>query len=241
MHFLRLSGKNRDWKVDFYRGLAVILMVIFNYSFTLRYFNIYNLEGGWFYWYLFPRIIGGMFIFLAGFSLMLGYKNNKNKTTILNNGIKILSFGLLITLVTWILFPRDFIIFGILHLIGLSIILSSFFVRFRHKILLGIALILTGLYLDNLIFDFPWLLWLGLVPREFYTFDYWPLLPWVGLFLIGMHFGNIYEIKKKIIKNPIINIFLILGRNSLIIYLIHQVLLVIFLYAIFGTTTNLHI
>ena len=236
MHLLKLSGKNRDWKIDFYRGLAVILMVIFNYSFTLRYFNIYNLEGGWFYWYLFPRIIGGMFIFLAGFSLMLGYKNNKNKTTILYNGIKIFSLGLLITLVTWILFPRDFIIFGILHLIGLSIILSSFFVRFRHKILLGIALILTGLYLDNLIFDFPWLLWLGLVPREFYTFDYWPLLPWFGLFLVGMHFGNKYKIKKKIIKNPIINIFLILGRNSLIIYLIHQVLLVIFLFLFFGTT-----
>jgi len=236
MHLLKLSDKGRDWKVDSCRGLAVILMVIFNYSFTLRYFNIYSVEGGWFYWYLFPRIIGGVFIFLAGFSLMISYKNNKSKATILHNGIKIFSLGLLITLVTWFLFSRDFIIFGILHLIGLSIILSSFFIRFRHKILLGIAFILAGLYLGNLIFDFPWLLWLGLVPREFYTFDYWPLLPWFGLFLIGMHFGNIYEIKKKAIRNPVINIFSSLGRNSLVIYLIHQVLLVIFLFLFFGTT-----
>src|SRR3989344_1609060 len=233
MHFLRLSGKNRDWKVDFYRGLAVILMVIFNYSFTLRYFNIYNLEGGWFYWYLFPRIIGGAFIFLAGFSLMLSYKNNKNRTAILHNGIKIFSLGLLITLVTWILFPGNFIIFGILHLIGLSVILSSFFIRFRHKILLGIAFILAGLYLGNLIFDFPWLLWLGFISGEFYTFDYWPLLPWFGLFFIGMHFGNIYEIKKKPTKGSVINIFSALGRNSLVIYLFHHVLLVIFLFLFF--------
>jgi len=236
MHFLKSSSKNRDWKIDFYRGLAVILMVIFNYTFTLRYFNIYSVEGGWFYWFLLPRLIGGTFIFLAGFSVMLAYKKSKDKTKSINHGITIFFFGLLVTLITWLLFPRDFIIFGILHLIGLSIILSRFFYQFRHKLFLGILLVIIGLYLGNLIFDFPWLLWLGFVPTNFSTFDYWPLLPWFGLFLVGMHFGKEHRIKKRTIRNPAINIFSVLGRNSLVIYLIHQILLFVFLYVFFGIT-----
>src|SRR3989344_7079213 len=154
MDLLRIKSHGRNWQIDFFRGIAIILMVIFNYSFTLRYFNIYNIEGGWLYWYLFPRIIGGMFIFLAGFSVMMAYKKSKDKTKSINHGITIFFFGLIVTSVTWILFPRDFIIFGILHLIGLSIILSRFFFRFRHKLFLGIGLFIAGLYLQNLTFDF---------------------------------------------------------------------------------------
>ena len=236
MYLFKLSSKNRDWKIDFYRGLAVILMIIFNYTFTLRYFNIYSVEGGWLYWFLLPRLIGGTFIFIAGFSVMLSYKRSRRKEKFIYRGLRIFSLGLLITLITWLLFPRDFIIFGILHLIGLSIILSGVFHRFRHKLLLGILLIVIGLYLNSLVFEFNWLLWLGFIPQNFSTFDYWPLLPWFGLFLIGMHFGNKYKIKKKSIKNPIINIFSVLGRNSLIVYLTHQILLVVFLYVFFGIT-----
>lgn len=232
----------RFWEVDFSRGIAIILMIVFNWSYTLRYFNIFRISGGWLYWFAFPRFIGGLFIFIMGLSLVLNYNSLKDKKSVYSNnirrGLKIFSLGLLITLVTWIFFPREFIIFGILHLIGISIILATPFLKSkRASLVLGIAIILVGLILQNFTFDFSWLLWLGFVPSNFVTFDYFPIIPWFGVSLLGVYFGNIlYKNNKRNFKIPDLSrsIFVrgvnFLGRNSLIIYLLHQPLLLLVLF-----------
>lgn len=231
----------RLWEVDFSRGIAIILMIIFNYSFALSYLHIYTANGGLFYWYVFPRIIGAMFIFIAGLSLTLFCSQTKNKKEFHKKnflrGLRIFGYGLLITIVTYLTFPSAFIIFGILHFIGVSIILGSFFLKFkRFNLLLGLLIIFLGFYLQNSRFDFPWLLWLGFTPQNFYTFDYWPILPWFGVTLLGIFIGNIlYKNGKRSFKiRDFSNTFLVkilsfLGRNSLIIYLLHQPLLILFL------------
>jgi len=231
----------RLWEVDLLRGIAIILMIIFNYSFTLSYLDIYTINGGDFYWYIFPRIIAGMFISISGLSLTLSYAQTKNKIEshkkISKRGLKIFGFGLLITAVTFVTFPEAFIIFGILHLIGFSMIFGQFFIRFKKlNLLLGLITILLGFYLQNFRFDFPWLLWLGFIPRNFYTFDYFPILPWFGVSLLGIFFGNIFykngkrNFKIRDFSNSIVVRFIsFLGRNSLTIYLIHQPLLILLL------------
>ena len=231
----------RLWEVDLLRGIAIILMIIFNYSFALSYLNIYTVNGGTFYWYIFPRIIAGMFISISGLSLTLSYAQTKNKIEshkkISKRGLKIFGFGLLITAVTFVTFPEAFIIFGILHLIGFSIIFGQFFLKFKKmNLLLGLIIILLGFYLQNFRFDFPWLLWLGFIPRNFYTFDYFPILPWFGVSLLGIFFGNVlYKNGKRNFKirdfsNSIVVRFIsFLGRNSLTIYLVHQPLLILLL------------
>lgn len=229
---------NRLWEVDLLRGIAIILMIIFNYSFALYYLNIFILNGGFLYWYVLPRFIGGMFIFISGLSLTLMYSQIKQKKDthkkFFSRGLQIFGFGILITIVTFLTFPNAFIIFGILHFIGISIILGQFFLKYKKlNLLLGLLLIAIGFYLQNFSFNFPWLLWLGFIPKNFYTFDYWPILPWFGVTLLGIFFGNLlYKNGKRKFKirdfsNEITVKFLsFLGKHSLTIYLLHQPLLI---------------
>jgi len=140
---------------------------------------------------------------------------------------------MLVTLATWIYPHNGFILFGILHLIGISIILSIPFLRLeRENILAGIALIITGYFLMQYGTSSPWFLWLGLKPAGFITLDYYPLLPWFGVVLCGIFLGKtLYpkgQRKFSLIesKNRIVKTLSLLGRNSLKIYLVHQPIIV---------------
>ena len=98
--------------------------------------------------------------------------------------------------------------------------------------------VLIGLHLQTLRFEFPWLLWDGMIPNNLYTVDYFPIFPWFGLVLIGVWFGNTFyeDYKRKLpipeLSNIIISIFSFLGRNSLVIYLIHQPILLAVIYVL---------
>ncbi len=239
----------RFWEIDFARSVAIVLMVIFNWSFTLSYLGVlwqgdWLLSGSggfhWFFWWLFPRIIGGLFIFIAGISLTLSYNRISNWSSkriylkYLKRGGFIFLLGIGITLVTWLMYPDYFIVFGILHLIGLSIILSIPFLRSKYiSLVIGLILMVAGAFLQMFSFGFPQLLWLGFTPAGFSTFDYWPLLPWFGLMLIGISAGNFGYNKKRTFKLPELprtRGLGFLGRHSLVIYLIHQPILLIVLY-----------
>lgn len=225
--------KKRIWEIDFFRGLAIILMVFFNYSFALDYFRIYTVTEGWLFWWLFPRIVGGSFIFLAGVAFAISYSKTKRQRKI-RRGIEIFCLGLLITLLTSVL-PSGAVLFGVLHLIGLSVILSLFFIRFEKlNLLLGLLIIAAGFYLETFTFEFPWLLWLGFVPSGFFTLDYFPLLPWFGFMLLGLFFGKkLYGKRTSKAKHPAgSGLFCLLGRHSLFVYLMHIPILIAALYAL---------
>ena len=228
----------RFWEIDVVRGIALIRIVIFNWSFALMYLGIYNFSIGM----ALPGLGASIFIFLAGLSLTISYSRVKHKKSgtykkYFSRGLKIFFYGMIITAITYALFPEAFIIFGILHFIGVSIILGQFFLKYRKlNLFLGLFFILLGLYLQTMTFDFSWLLWLGFAPSNFYSFDYFPLLPWFGLTLIGMWFGNVfYENGKRRFKikdmsgNFIVRVLTWLGSHSLKIYLLHQPLLMLIL------------
>ncbi len=228
--------KQRFWEIDLLRGLAIIKMVIYNYSFALFYLGIYTFREGM----SFPGWAAAVFIFLVGLSLTISYSRVKNKKPreiykkYFSRGLKVFGYGILITIITFLTFPEAFIIFGILHLIGVSVILGQFFLNFKKlNLFLGLLIIILGFYLKNFRFSFSWLLWLGFIPQYIYTFDYFPILPWFGFALIGIFFGNwLYKdgkrgFKIKDLSNySIVRFLTFLGRKSLIIYLVHQPILV---------------
>ena len=231
--------KERFWEIDFVRGLAIIKMVIFNYSYALAYLGILFFKEG----LMFQGAAAAVFIFLVGLSLTISYSRVKQKKSkhiykkYFSRGLKVFGYGLLITLITFLTFPEATIVFGVLHFIGVSIILGQFFLRYNKlNFFLGILFVLLGLYLQNFTFDTPWFLWLGLIPENFVTFDYFPIFPWFGVTLLGIYFGNLfYENGKRqfrikdISKNSIIRFLTFLGRKSLFIYLGHQPVLIILL------------
>ncbi len=227
----------RFWEIDFFRGLAVVLMILFNYAFALDYLGVYTLTEGWLFWWLFPRVVASMFIFLAGISLTIGYSRNKRISRHIRRGLWIFSWGIVLTIITWLFLPAGTVWFGILHFIGLSVIISLLFIKLRPKHLPAVALIflLIGTYLNNLAVDFSWLLWLGVMPYNFSTLDYFPILPWFGIFLIGMAFGKTFYANGKrafgLRREPSISKLLnFLGGHSLFIYLLHIPVLIVLLY-----------
>jgi uncharacterized membrane protein len=234
--------RGRFWQIDALRGVAVIAMILYHFSYDLAYF-VGLFDVGFFRSGIglnIARIIGGTFIFLAGLSLTLSYRRAlasqpPGRTLFrkyLARGLRIFSYGLVVTLVTWIFTPEGIIVFGILHLIGVSIILAYPFLRLKlANVALGLVCILVGLYLHGLNADQPWLVWLGIRP-DFFMFDYWPVFPWFGVVLLGVFFGNWrYGSEKERATHaaprlPAIRSLAFLGRHSLLVYFVHQPILI---------------
>jgi uncharacterized membrane protein len=232
----------RFWEIDSLRGTAIIMMILFHILYDLNYFNLLHLSlysGGFLVYVLFTASI---LLGLVGVSLTLSYNRVKNqlsdKERILKyvwRGSKIFGVGIFVTIATWLYLGDGFVIFGVLHCIGISIILGYFFLRFRYLNLgLGVIIIIFGIILKYQTFDFPWLLWLGFRSSAFYTVDYFPLFPWFGVVLLGIFFGNILYMEysrryqlRDLSSNVVVRFLGIIGRHSLIIYLLHQPILFI--------------
>jgi len=224
-----ISTHKRFWEIDLLRTVAIVMMITFHVLYLLNYLDIHptgvpGVQYG--FWWWFPRVTAGTFIFLAGVSLTITYSRGKIMSGFLLRGLKIFAWGMGITLLTWLIAPDEYVRFGILHFFGIAFILAPFFLRFHFiNLILGIALLAAGVYLGGISFDFPWLLWLGLMPHGFRTLDYFPLLPWFGLFLVGMFCGkilypqgnrrfNIHEF-----SNPVTSALTLPGRHPLVIYI----------------------
>lgn len=220
-------------------------MVASNLVTDLDFFGAYKTTEGDF-WFFFARFVALMFVFLAGISLAVSYSKAKKVLPekklfkkYLRRGFKVFCWGLAITLFTMLFLRNGFVVFGILHFIGLSTILAFPFIKRNNNLnfLFGIVFIAAGLFLQGFRFDFPWLLWLGLIPTNFYTVDYFPLFPWFGVVLLGLFFGNrLYNGNARrfefrdFSKFFLARLFCFLGKHSLSIYLIHQPIIISVLY-----------
>jgi|TARA_Y100000310_G_C20682853_1_gene817077 uncharacterized membrane protein len=233
--------QKRFWEVDFLRGIAILMMIAFHIAFDLRTFAGFGISLYHGIWNYLAHSSAFIFVLLVGVSLTLSFSRTEQKAKYLKyfkRGVKIFSWGLLITLMTWIFFRRGFVVFGVLHLIGVSIILAYPFLKLRDENLwIGVAVIGVGILLKKFRFGFSWLVWLGFMPIKFDSVDYFSILPWFGVVLVGIAFGNLlYSGYKRqfslpdLSKNPIVKVFSFLGRHSLLIYLLHQPILIGIIY-----------
>ncbi len=230
----------RLWEVDTVRGIATILMIVYHFIFDLAFFGVYASNMYGFSWQLVARSIGTTFILVMGISLTLSYHRLKPELDqkelfrrYLQRGAMLFGLGLVISVVTYFFLGRQFVVFGILHLLGIATILAFLFVRSRWASLaVGAAAIGLGAYLGSMEALHPWLLWLG-VPQFGRTMvDYYPILPWFGVALLGVFFGyTLYPRGSRRYTLPDlshtvpIRALCYLGKHSLLIYLIHQPIL----------------
>jgi uncharacterized membrane protein len=234
----------RFWEVDFLRGAAIILMVVSNAVTDLNYFGVFGSPAGGFWWW-FARFVAFAFVFLAGVSLALSHsralklKKRGLFGKYLRRGVRIFGWGLLISAVTRLFLGQDFVAFGALHLIGAAIILAYPLLGHRRlSLLLGAVFVAVGVWLQGFVVDFPWLLWLGLAPKGYTSVDYFPLLPWFGVALLGLAAGSwLYPNYKRSfgireLSGAPVRLLCFLGRHSLFIYLLHQPIIVAGLWAL---------
>jgi uncharacterized membrane protein len=237
--------KIRFWEVDFLRGWAIVLMVLFHSVYDLNYFRVYEVEISSGVWFYLARFTASLFLLLVGVSLVLSYsrakllgEEDRFRFRLLKRSIWILSLAMGITLVTYFSIGKGFIVFGVLQLIGISLLLAYPFLRLHwQNFILGLLFIAVGLYLQTVNVEFSWLIWLGLAPQDFYSLDYVPIFPWFGVVLMGMGLGDLLYpgYRRRVILPDLTDSFFVkslafLGRNSLAIYLVHQPILIAILY-----------
>lgn len=226
----------RLWELDFLRGLAVILMIAFHVVFDLIFFfhvsGLTVYEGFWFYE---GKAAAILFMLVSGMTIAALYrkKSDTRWKKIFWRAFRILLPALVITAVTWVILPKYVILFGILHFFAASTLLAVFFVRLGKKnILVGIFFLILGIFTQKVAIHTLWLIPLGIAPASFETLDYYPLIPWFGIVLIGMGIGAfLYREYKSALPYPGMAVKPVeyVGRHSLVFYLAHQPIILVIL------------
>lgn len=231
------AGARRIVLLDLARGLAVVAMVVYHFTWDLGHFGFTTIQAaidpGW---RLFAKLIAGSFLALVGIGLVLAH----------GDGIRWGAFGrrlgiliaaaAAITFATWYATPESFIFFGILHCIAASSLIGLAALRLPAVVsaVLGLAAIalpqIEGL--KSAFFDHPGWLWLGLNPVLPLTNDYEPLLPWLGPVLLGIASARLVRgtaldtrLAALAPADPVSRGLAFVGRHSLAFYLLHQPIL----------------
>lgn len=219
-------SKQRIWELDALRGLCILGMVVFHLIFDMT--ELYRLVD----WRLPPfwntiQLAGGVvFVVLSGLCVTLGSRP-------LRRGAMVFGAGMLCTLVTALMAhfgmsTEDMVIrFGVLHCLGLCMLLWPLLGRLPTWALgvLGAATVALGFWFDSLTVSATWLYPLGLTHLGFASGDYFPLVPYLGWFLLGSVMGRtLYRKQVSLLPEEpaILRPLCFCGRRSLFIYLLHQ-------------------
>lgn len=210
-------------ELDFIRGFAIILMIVFHISFDLNNFhfidiNIYHSKD----WFHFRMVIVTLFILGVGISLSLAHQSDINTHKVLKRFVVLASNVLLITVATMIVFPSSWIYFGVLHFITFASLVALLFLRleFLNLLIGGVIVVLFNLKLINMHWLFEFLQ--PILHLPLHTEDLVPLTPWFGVVLIGIFIGKKRLFLFSLPENGVTNFIGILGKHSLLIYMAHQ-------------------
>lgn len=232
--------------LDEFRGVALLGMVIYHTIYDL--FVIFDVGPSPFtppFSWL-QQFVCWSFILISGISCRLAHSNFKR-------GLVVLGAGMLMTFGTMLFMPDQLIKFGVLHFLGVSMLLYPLLRRGAealHPVLgmllfFGLFLCLYGIGDGAVLFGkiaLPEALYqndvtavLGFPSKGYFSADYFPLLPWGFLFLTGAAAGKYFKDRNlpAFMMRKHSGFLCTVGSNTLLIYLIHQPVIYGVLYGIF--------
>nr|WP_314262584.1 heparan-alpha-glucosaminide N-acetyltransferase [uncultured Devosia sp.] len=230
-----IAKRPRYAVIDMARGIAIIAMAAYHLCWDLSYFRFIAADVGYDQnWVIIARTILAAFLFLVGVSLVLGHGNGIRWKSFWRRWIFVVLGALIITAATWFAFPESFVYFGVLHAIALFSLMGLAFVRAPLWLvaIAALAFILPGFFFADPLFNEKQWSWFGfwVVPPP--TNDLVPVFPWFGAVLIGI------LAMRRVLPSSLAGrlaafaptgrlprVLSFLGRWSLLIYLLHQPLL----------------
>ncbi len=227
--------KRRFDILDGWRSLAIVLMLAYHFLYDLALFGVIT----WEQMFCTPlnvmqKFICCSFILLAGASARFSRNN-------LRHGLIVLAAGVVVEIGAMV--GGQVIRFGVLMLLGWSMVIWHLLGRWLQKLpcwLLAagsLALFfLTNWWTQHAAVSVAWLYPLGFPGPDFSSADYFPLLPWLFLFLAGAALGGwcLEHRDSRLLAAPLPKALTFPGRHSLIIYLLHQPVLYGVSYLIWG-------
>lgn len=233
--------RERQVWLDTWRGMAVVHMAAYHMLWDLVY--LFGWQIPWFetsiafYW---EQWIAWSFILVSGICAV-------QSRHLLRRGLELFGLGALITAVTLWVGGDSVIYFGILTLLGSAMIFSALAKPWLHSLPAESGLLIAGglfcltyavpkgylgvppfsVSLPVTLYDGLLSSFVGFKAEDFYSADYFPLLPWLFLYLVGYMGGRLLENGRMrspfSIKEPF---FSAIGRRALPIYLLHQPLII---------------
>lgn len=228
MAFDTVQKQNKEKKkrieiLDALRGFAVILMVCHHFLYDLVEFLDAPM------WLFSNPVFDILQPFFAGiFIALCGVSSNFSRSNI-KRGLITLAVALCITGVTWLMDMP--IVFGVLHLLSVCML----FYGLSHKLLEKIpnvpmlifcvlGVIISSYCVNNVSVQSDNLWILGWRGDNFISYDYFPLLPWIFVFLFGTCIGRYITANKfpDWFYKAKIPVLPFVGRHALVIYILHQ-------------------
>ena len=220
--------RERIWELDALRGFCIVCVIFVHFMFDLVYFLGKQVDFPPLYTFI-QQYGGAIFVVLSGCCATLGSRSFRR-------GVLVFGCGMLITLVTFGMYrmgmaASDVVVkFGVLHLLGVCMMLYPLLKKLRTTALsvLAAAIVAIGYAIQGMRFSVRWLFPLGFVYPGFTSSDFFPLLPQLGWFLLGIVIGRtLYHEKRTLLPGTAQDFFLFrffqwCGRQSLWIYLLHQ-------------------
>lgn len=214
----------RYGEIDVLRAAAIVLMVFFHLVYDLQVFAGVNIDYNSPFWFWVGKASALLFILISG--LANGFSRSP-----VRRGLKVLGWGMVITLFTYLAMPEDYVRFGILHFLGVTMVLYPLFSKLSSGFLwvLAVCSAALGFWLHEKVWTTYLFIPFGLKYPGFTTIDYYPLFPYIAVTFLGiLIYRHIYA---PSLEGPFPGFQLHSGlvkwlsRNSLGIYLIHQPLI----------------
>lgn len=243
-------------ELDLLRTLAIVMMIVYHLAYDLE--SYYGLHLGVFErtgWILLRQSTATLFLLLVGVSFAISWNRHREKhgdasfdfryRKYLYRGLGVIGCGLLVSVATYWWDSSTFVRFGILHMIGVSILLLPFVASLKEgsavigMMIVGLGMIMpmTSTGASSALLPF------GIMYPEFMSVDYFPLIPWSGMTLMGYGIGHFVYVRKKGYRGRSSESSVSSdssnarrrramawpGRHALVIYLLHQPLLLLLL------------
>ena len=237
---MAVKEKTRLHLLDAFRGFLLIHMIAYHGLWNLVY--LFGVRAPWYKdtpGYVWQQFICWSFILLSGFCFLLSRSH-------LKRGLLVFAGGAVVSLVTCTVMPQNRILFGILTCIGSCMLLMIPLEKLLKKVSpawgaalsFSLFLILRNcprgtLGFENLVvcrlparlYQNNLTAYLGFPPAQFFSTDYFPLIPWLLLFITGYFLYRLSSSagwNEKLFARGQFPLLNYLGRNSLLVYLLHQ-------------------
>lgn len=226
--------------VDAVRGLAILGVALFHLVWDLRFLGFTSYDPFWDpFWLGFAKLLVSTFLTLVGVSLVLAHTNTIRWQAFWRRfGILVLAAAG-VSIATFFLFQEGFVYFGVLHAIALFSLGGLLFLRLPiwSVVLAACLFLFAHFFYQSADFNVRHLSWIGFWTEHPYTQDLVPIFPGFGFTLAGiagtrlvLAVNGAELIARVDFKGFWYRALIWCGRWSLIIYLVHQPLLLAVLY-----------
>ncbi len=226
--------------VDALRGLAMVWMTLFHFSFDLNQFGYIQQN---FYtdpvWTWQRTVIVSLFLFCAGMGQAIAVARGQSWQRFWRRWVLVAGCAVLVSAGSWLMYPRSYIYFGVLHGMALMLIvvrLSAGWgawlwplggLAIASKVVASYAISTWATDQFVQLFNSKTLNWLGWITHKPITEDYVPLFPWLGVMWWGLAAGAWLMRSDKLSGAwPRLYPLALLGRWSLSYYMLHQPLMI---------------